>query len=314
MLLAEVAFSQQQFEILVKNESTETVHFWFRNTKDSLSSNQTIKLIDKTWTGNPFYFYVRLPDDKAGEFVLSKFWIFAPDVNRILTIQPDKAVWLDTSVDEVKLQKYLVESARYDFWSVTRKFIRENRDSEIAAHAIALNMLFSHYDVSTIAHHYRKLTANARTGWAADQIDKYLAGRRLLSRGNVIPDFSLTDATGDTLSLQSFNSKYILLYFWLPSCSPCDRLFPDLKELYKNTDRSKLEIAGIFPAGSKNEFIRIISEYQFPWLNLHDLGATYARSEFAMSSFPTRVLIDATGKIIRVNPSTSEIEAFMKRK
>lgn len=310
------AFSQQFFEITLDNQSTETVHFSFRDNKHSLESKKSIKLVDKTWDGTPFYFWVHLTNlDSENKEATYKLWFFSQNANRTITISPQQAVLLDSNVDELRLQKYLLETANgQNVHSITRKFIKENRGNETSAQAIALRMLNSIYDVEQIRYYTHMLRGSAKTGWAANQIEKYIAGRNRLVQGKIIPPFSLTGTAGTNVSLNSFKSKYILLNFWASSCKICYRMFPDLKEIYELSDRSKLEIVSISVDNSAEAWRAGIQYHQLPWVNLLDPGAKYSREMLSITSFPFKVLIDASGKIIRINPTKLEIKRYGGRK
>lgn len=65
-----------------------------------------------------------------------------------------------------------------------------------------------------------------------DENNKALAGQQL-------PDFSLKDLSGNTVSAESLKGKPVVINFWFTSCAPCIsemRALNVLREKYKNSD------------------------------------------------------------------------------
>jgi AhpC/TSA family len=52
-----------------------------------------------------------------------------------------------------------------------------------------------------------------------------------LAVGTPFPSFSFPDLAGQTIALEDFLGKRVLLVNWSPQCGFCDRIAPDLSEL-----------------------------------------------------------------------------------
>jgi len=59
------------------------------------------------------------------------------------------------------------------------------------------------------------------------------------------PDFSLTDLTGQKLSLSSYRGKVVLLDFWATWCVPCRAEIPHFVEMQNRYGAQGLQIIGI---------------------------------------------------------------------
>jgi peroxiredoxin len=66
--------------------------------------------------------------------------------------------------------------------------------------------------------------------------------RNGLKAGTPAPDFSLPDIHGETVSLEQFRGRKVLLVFTDPQCGPCDELAPDLVQLHREHRNNGLAI------------------------------------------------------------------------
>src|SRR5438093_2567687 len=66
--------------------------------------------------------------------------------------------------------------------------------------------------------------------------------REGLKRGTPAPQFTLPDIHGDTVSLEQFQGRKVLLVFTDPQCGPCDALVPDLVKLHAKHGRNGLAV------------------------------------------------------------------------
>lgn len=130
-----------------------------------------------------------------------------------------------------------------------------------------------------------------------------IAGHKVTTPGNVLPDIVLPDTTGKNMvSLKTIraSNKYVLLDFWASWCAPCRANNPALLELYKKYHPQKLEIVGISLDSDKKSWIKAIKADQTNWLHLSDLkgmAGKYAVT-FNTQTIPTYMLIDSSGKLI----------------
>jgi len=53
-----------------------------------------------------------------------------------------------------------------------------------------------------------------------------------LAVGTPFPSFSYPDLTGQTINLEDFLDKRVLLVNWSPQCGFCDLIAPDLSKLH----------------------------------------------------------------------------------
>ena len=142
----------------------------------------------------------------------------------------------------------------------------------------------------------------------AEERQKALAqAREKVAPGMQAPEFTLNDLNGKPLALSSLQGKYVVLDFWGSWCSWCIKGMPKMKEYYKKYSR-KMEILGIACGDSPASWKKAVEENALPWKNVinDEKGGTDASSLYAVSGYPTKVIIDPKGKIVKFVTGESE--------
>ena len=119
-------------------------------------------------------------------------------------------------------------------------------------------------------------------------------GNTFYALGDVIPDFTLTTAQGETwtLSEQLAGHKAVLLNFWFANCGPCRYEFPYLAEAYTQ-HKDEVAVLAITPYDSEERIRAYQAELSLPFAMAADtIGIT---NSFVDYGFPTSVLIDRNG-------------------
>jgi cytochrome c biogenesis protein CcmG/thiol:disulfide interchange protein DsbE len=121
--------------------------------------------------------------------------------------------------------------------------------------------------------------------------------------GDVAPDFSLEDLSGNTVTLTASKGNIVLLDFWATWCPPCRMSIPELVELQKKYGDQGLVIMGISlddPEEVSNGDLLDFKKQLH--INYKILRADWKVMEdyfgSGSTSIPTLFLIDRTGKIV----------------
>lgn len=112
--------------------------------------------------------------------------------------------------------------------------------------------------------------------------------------------FSLKNIAGKTVSLSDFKGKYILLDFWASWCRPCRQNNPVLKMINQKYKSSNFELISISADTNPISWESASKQDSLDWVNLSDLKGIESgvATEYGISSYPTYILIDPSGKII----------------
>lgn len=127
--------------------------------------------------------------------------------------------------------------------------------------------------------------------------------------GAVAPDFTLKDRNGKEHSLSSLKGKLVLLDFWGSWCMPCRQTHPHLKHLYQEYKAKGFEILGVSNESGNAEtdykkWTAALDEDKMDWLNVLNTDSRAEKtkgilSDYGVMAFPTKVLIDQNGVIIK---------------
>ena len=119
--------------------------------------------------------------------------------------------------------------------------------------------------------------------------------------GSPAPDFTLKTADDKNFTLSSLRGKYVVLDFWGSWCGWCIKGIPKMKRYYDRY-KSKLEIVGIDCNDTPERWLAAVEEHRLPWINVYnpkDVPAAEDISvEYAVSGYPTKVIIGPDGLII----------------
>lgn len=146
--------------------------------------------------------------------------------------------------------------------------------------------------ISSTARNYKKFEAMRK---AAENIKP----------GNPAPDFSLKNLKGEEMTLASFKGKYALLDFWGTWCGWCIKGMPDMKKYYSKY-KDKLEIVGICCRDTEEKWRNGVKDLELSWTNLYNGNSDKIVIDYAVSGYPTKILIDPKGKIVEIFVGESE--------
>jgi peroxiredoxin len=116
------------------------------------------------------------------------------------------------------------------------------------------------------------------------------------------PDFSLSDLSGQVISLKQYRGKVVILDFWATWCMPCRVSIPELGRLHEKYQDKGLVILGISLDDHEqfsNEYLRTFRDnseikYKILRYNINVIRDYFGGGRVAI---PTMFVIDRNGKI-----------------
>jgi len=114
----------------------------------------------------------------------------------------------------------------------------------------------------------------------------------------VAPAFTLTNLAGETLSLDSYKGKVLIIDFWATWCPPCVKEIPHFVELYNAYNDKGLEILGVSvdrggPATVEAFVAKNNVNYAIAMANM-DVVDAYE----VYTGIPTTYIVDRNGNIV----------------
>lgn len=146
---------------------------------------------------------------------------------------------------------------------------------------------------------YSALSPENKKNYFAQGIEDNISGRKKSAIGSTVDDFTLNDPKNNPVKFSSLRGKYVLIDFWGSWCGPCHKAFPRLKQLYSRYHDKGFEILGIATESNTDAWAKDIAKSELPWLQVvDDKTKNVSSKQFAVTEYPTTVLIDPNGKII----------------
>jgi peroxiredoxin len=109
------------------------------------------------------------------------------------------------------------------------------------------------------------------------------------------PDFELSTLSGESIQLEDYRGKIVLLNFWATWCAPCRLEMPALQSRYEEHN-GKLAVVAINNAESPEDVQAFVDELDLSFDILLDPQAE-AQRLYQVRGYPTSFLIDADGVI-----------------
>jgi thiol-disulfide isomerase/thioredoxin len=219
--------------------------------------------------------------------------------------------------EDVWIMQRRIMAARID---LQKGFIQKNSESLLAAYF--LSKIAADLEPEQLGLKYDGLGSVAKQSVYGKSVGDLVNGVRTTATGMKAVELKKKDMNGNPVSIESLRGKLVLLDFWGSWCGPCRASHPHLKEMYEKYKGKGFEIIGIAQEkdGSLEEaekqWKQAITEDGIPWvqvLNNVDMGKYNIVKAYAITAFPSKILIDKEGKIIGryVGKETADLDKIL---
>lgn len=230
----------------------------------------------------------------------------------VKNLQRDYSAKMEQGANPDSLEKVInkaYEELKANLSDATLKYIKAHPDME------ACVSMLDNVDVENYKELLAALSPAVREGRMKGLVDHFAdyaqkalereAAKKNTVEGNVAPDFTLKSIDGKNISLSSLKGKVVVLDFWGSWCGWCIKGMPKMKEYYAKY-KGKLEILGIDCNDTEQKWRDAVKKHELPWLHVRNEGNPDVTVLYGISGFPTKIVVDAEGKISKVVVGESE--------
>ena len=161
---------------------------------------------------------------------------------------------------------------------------------------------------------YNSLDSGLKNNTHGQQIKHYIgnvAVNRKLKVGDRPYEFSLNDVTGNTIRLNNFKGKMVLLDFWASGCGPCRKEHKNYTELYSEFHKKGFEILSVSQDRSKERWQKAMIKDNMFWPSVWDETKEITTYIYLVSAIPQNYLIDRNGIIIAENLKGADLRSAL---
>lgn len=184
--------------------------------------------------------------------------------------------------------------------TVFRQALELKVDMPILQHNLGVVLLQQSRDPEGIAELEKYLKAVPK-GEFTEEARKMIANPRR-AREAYAPDFSITTAEGEHLTLEDLRGKVVVLDFWGTWCPPCVASVPSLRSLNKRYSKEpQFVLIGVSTDSEEEVWREFTTKNKMVWPQYWDRDRRLRRV-FKVDRYPTYIVIDHEG-IVRYRSS-----------
>ena len=123
----------------------------------------------------------------------------------------------------------------------------------------------------------------------------------LIAKGQPVPDFTLKDINGKSVSVSDFRGKTVLLLFWASWCPDCRAEIPQIKAMHTLVNPEKVEFVSVSFDREKSTWEQFVPENSLPGVQLFDpegMKESKIGEAYHIKWIPSMYVIDPQGKVI----------------
>jgi thiol-disulfide isomerase/thioredoxin len=116
------------------------------------------------------------------------------------------------------------------------------------------------------------------------------------------------------IELNKKNAEKTLIIFYESWCPHCQKLLPEIYNLYKNQKEKKFEVIAVSIDTARTDWLKFIKANNLDWINVSDIDGWNGQSvtDYYIYATPTIFLIDRERKVISIPKSVEEVNSKVK--
>jgi peroxiredoxin len=195
-----------------------------------------------------------------------------------------------------------------------KAFIQEHPAS-IASLVLIQDFVMDTDNASDIQSSLSLIEGEAKENALFQKLETWSIKDQLTMVGQQAPLFSIIDTKNDTITLDNFKNKYLLLNFAASWCALCDDDYAEWSNIRKTFSKDTLEILTVSLDENIGNWKKMAEDKKISWTQTIDnMGwASQMVSLYNVSEVPTNYLIDRDGKIIGSKIKTDSIRVLLEK-
>ena len=192
----------------------------------------------------------------------------------------------------------------------------ETHPSSIAALVLIQDYILDIDNASDIQPFLDILTNDVKENPLYDKLSARCTRDLQTKTGKPALDFKIKDTQNDTISLETFKDKYLILTFATSQCEFCKPEYAELLTIHDKFPAKDLAILTISLDENKGDWKKLAQDNKINWLQAIDSTgwASEIASSYNVLSVPCNYLIDKDGTIIGSKLRVDSIQTILKEK
>ena len=187
----------------------------------------------------------------------------------------------------------------YDYeYEIRKNYIRQHPASPISARELL--MYVNNKTLDECKPMYEALDATVKASLQGQELTRRMELLSKIKTGNKALPFAQTSVDGQTITLDTYKGKYVLLEFWASWCGPCRAENPNLRKQMEIFKAKGFNVLGVSLDKARDPWIKAIEKDGLTWTQVSDLkGWNNAIAvAYGVKAVPANFLIDPSGTII----------------
>ncbi len=135
--------------------------------------------------------------------------------------------------------------------------------------------------------------------------------RQLIANSeNTLPEISLPDRKGDTVSLNSLKGKYVVLDFTVLNTKDSKAYSDNLKKVYNKFKGKGVQIYQVCLDDNQDIWQNLVKKYDIDWICVRDTNGlhSHAAKAYNIQSIPANYIINPKSEIVGKNLNGRRLE------
>jgi len=169
-------------------------------------------------------------------------------------------------------------------------------------------------DYSKVEKDFKLLPTWAKNSPDGKNILAKIEGAKSAQVNTQAKKFTQKSSTGQIVSLEQYEGKYILLDFWASWCAPCRKEHPNLIKTYEQFKGKNFEIISVSLDSENENWLNAITKDKITWKQISDLKGQQndIALKYGVQSVPANFLINPKGVIIDKDIKGEELNLRLK--